>query len=79
VAWVNDTDGRRVFYMSLVNADDFKLPVFRRMLLNGILWSLNDPVPPAEFDIAAAGAIAPSPPAAAPSPEASPKAENRSE
>jgi type 1 glutamine amidotransferase len=79
VAWVHETDDRRVFYTSLGNADDFNLPVFRRMLLNGILWSLNDPVPPAEFDMAAAGAIAPSPPAAAPAPEASPKAENRSE
>lgn len=79
VAWVHDTDGRRVFYTSLGNVDDFKLPVFRRMLLNGILWSLNDPVPPAEFEITAADTRAPGLPTAAPATEAAPKAENPSE
>ena len=46
VAWINQADGRRVFYTSLGSPDDFKLPVFRRLLLNGILWSLKQPVPP---------------------------------
>lgn len=47
VAWVNKAENRRVFYTSLGSPDDFKLPVFRRLLLNGILWALNEPIPPA--------------------------------
>ena len=47
VAWVNPVAGRRIFYTSLGSPDDFKVPMFRRLLLNGILWSLNEPVPPA--------------------------------
>jgi type 1 glutamine amidotransferase len=43
VAWVNTAGGRRVFYTSLGNPDDFKLPAFRQLLLNGIRWSLADP------------------------------------
>ncbi len=61
VAWVHTTDDRRVFYISLGNVDDFKHAVFRRVLLNGILWSLKDPIPPAEFEITTADARAPSP------------------
>ena len=47
VAWVNTAKNRRVFYTSLGNPDDFKQPFFRRLLLNGILWLLGEPVPPA--------------------------------
>lgn len=47
VAWVNTTHNRRVFYTSLGNPEDFQLPPFRRLLLNGILWSLDRPIPPA--------------------------------
>jgi nicotinamidase-related amidase/type 1 glutamine amidotransferase len=47
VAWVNNTQDRRVFYTSLGNPGDFQLPAFRRLLLNGILWCLHDPLPPA--------------------------------
>ncbi len=47
VAWVNNTQDRRVFYTSLGNSGDFQLPAFRRLLLNGILWCLHDPLPPA--------------------------------
>ncbi len=46
VAWVNTGNQRRVFYTSLGNPEDFQLPAFRRLLLNGILWSLNQPTPP---------------------------------
>lgn len=49
VAWVNTAQDRRVFYASLGNVDDFKQPAFRRLLLNGILWCLRDPVPPARL------------------------------
>jgi putative heme-binding domain-containing protein len=46
VAWVNTAQDRRVFYTSLGNPEDFQLPWFRRLLLNGILWCLHDPLPP---------------------------------
>lgn len=76
VAWVNPGPDRRVFYTSLGNEDDFKLPAFRRLLLNGILWCLHDPVPPAAFEMAAASTKTPSPPptapAAAPAPASAP-------
>lgn len=52
VAWVYTRMKRRVFYTSLGNPDDFKLPAFRRLLLNGTLWALGRPIPPAQ---AAAG------------------------
>ncbi len=48
VAWVNTAQDRRVFYTSLGNPEDFQLAAFRRLLLNGILWCLHDPVPPSE-------------------------------
>jgi type 1 glutamine amidotransferase len=44
VAWVNTAAGRRVFYVSLGNPEDFKLAPFRRLLLNGIVWSLGEPM-----------------------------------
>ena len=47
VAWVNTNSNRRVFYTSLGNPNDFKQPFFRRLLLNGMLWSLKEPIPPA--------------------------------
>ncbi len=67
VAWVNEGGGRRVFYTSLGNPDDFVLPVFRRLLLNGILWSLREPIPPAEPEAAEIkGASRPNPQTQAP-------------
>ncbi|MBC8001057.1 MAG: ThuA domain-containing protein, partial [Opitutaceae bacterium] len=47
VAWINTRDQRRVFYTSLGAPDDFANPNFRRLLLNGVLWALNDDIPPA--------------------------------
>ncbi|KAB2661732.1 MAG: ThuA domain-containing protein, partial [Verrucomicrobia bacterium] len=47
VAWVNTQSGRRVFYTSLGAPSDFQDPNFRRLLLNGVLWSLDDFIPPA--------------------------------
>lgn len=47
IAWVNAAHDRRVFYTSLGSVEDFEVPQFRRLLLNGILWSLSLPVPPA--------------------------------
>lgn len=48
VAWVYTGNSRRVFYTSLGSPDDFQQPFFRRLLLNGVLWALNKPIPPAE-------------------------------
>jgi type 1 glutamine amidotransferase/nicotinamidase-related amidase len=48
VAWVNTVGGRRVFYTSLGNTNDFALPPFRRMLLNAVFWSIDKPVPAAD-------------------------------
>ena len=72
VAWVNTTEDRRVFYTSLGNVDDFKIPAFRRLLLNGILWCLHDPVPPPDAEPAGAATKAPSPTPVAPAQAASP-------
>ena len=46
VAWTSAAHNRRAFYTSLGNPDDFASPSFRRLLLNGILWCLQDPIPP---------------------------------
>ena len=48
VAWVNAYGPRRakVFYTSLGHEGDFAQPQFRLLLLNGILWTLNQPIPP---------------------------------
>jgi len=46
VAWTNThAMGGRVFYTSLGHIDDFRLPAFRRLLLNGVFWALDKPVP----------------------------------
>lgn len=49
VAWTHWYGGKkaRIFYTSMGHWDDFKLPAFRRFLLNGIAWALEkpDPVP----------------------------------
>ena len=47
VAWINTRGNRRVFYTSLGGPADFADPDFRRLLLNGILWALDDYIPPA--------------------------------
>jgi len=52
VAWVNTAQGRRVFATSLGNPDDFATASFRRLLLNGILWGLREPLPPADAPMA---------------------------
>jgi type 1 glutamine amidotransferase len=48
VAWTNEANGNRVFYTSLGGVGDFGLPAFQRLLLNGVLWALDEPVPPAD-------------------------------
>jgi len=36
----------RIFYTSLGHPDDFADPHFRRLLLNGLLWAMGEPIPP---------------------------------
>ena len=45
VAWVNEVGKRRAFYTSLGGPNDFALEPFRRLLFNGILWTLRHPIP----------------------------------
>ena len=52
LAWTNEPEKRRAFYTSLGSAEDFANPAFRRLLLNAVLWAVNQPIPPAEFQIA---------------------------
>ena len=48
VAWTNKPMGGRIVYTSLGSGDALGLPAFRRLLLNGILGALDEPVPPAD-------------------------------
>jgi type 1 glutamine amidotransferase/nicotinamidase-related amidase len=45
VAWTTQYHGGRVFFTSLGSVDDFASQNFRRLLLNGVLWALDKPVP----------------------------------
>src|SRR5438445_10724805 len=53
VAVINTYNGGRAFYLALGNPDDFKLPQFRKLLANGILWALDRPIPKLEKTAAA--------------------------
>jgi len=46
IAWVNTTGNARHFYTSLGSPEDFNEPAFRRLLLNAVLWSVGQQVPP---------------------------------
>lgn len=45
IAWTNVHNGGKVFYTSLGHPDDFKSPAFRRLLVNGICWAAEKPIP----------------------------------
>lgn len=50
VAWTFvRCDGGRSFYTSLGHVDDFKQPVFQRLLLNACLWSVGLPLAEGEY------------------------------
>jgi nicotinamidase-related amidase/type 1 glutamine amidotransferase len=50
VAWTFvRRDGGRSFYTSLGHVDDFKQPVFQRLLLNACLWSVGLPLVEGEY------------------------------
>lgn len=48
VAWTHAYGSRnaKVFYTSFGHEDDFANSEFRRLLLNGMLWALDQPIPP---------------------------------
>ncbi len=46
VTWTNvHSGGGRVFYTSLGHPDDFQMPAFRRLLVQGIYWAAGLPMP----------------------------------
>ncbi len=45
VAWTNTFKKARVFYTSLGHPDDFQVPAFNRILVNGIQWVLAADLP----------------------------------
>ncbi len=45
VAWTKAYKGARVFFTTLGHPDDFKVEAVRRLLVNGILWSLGKDIP----------------------------------
>ncbi len=51
VAWVSTKDQRRVFYTSLGAVEDFVVPQFRKLLLNGIFWAIGQPVAAAQAGV----------------------------
>src|SRR6266850_4300686 len=53
VAVINTYNGSRAFYLALGHPDDFKLPQIRKLLVNGILWALDKPIPKSEKTAAA--------------------------
>ncbi|HXJ59750.1 MAG TPA: PVC-type heme-binding CxxCH protein, partial [Verrucomicrobiae bacterium] len=60
VAWTHTYGPKnaRVFYTSFGHPQDFASPVFRRLLLNAVLWAVNQPIPPATAGLAPASADA---------------------
>ena len=57
VAWINTAQDRRVFYTALGSPEDFQQPAFRRLLLNGILWAVHRPIPPADMPLQVMAAV----------------------
>jgi nicotinamidase-related amidase/type 1 glutamine amidotransferase len=50
IAWTNlaGPQRARVFFTSLGHIDDFSNPAFRKLLVNGLFWALEDPYPRGE-------------------------------
>lgn len=45
VAWTKSYKGARVFFTTMGHPEDFREPSFRKLLINGILWSLGREIP----------------------------------
>ena len=54
IAWTHSFGEKkaRVFYTSLGHVEDFANPNFRRLMLNSILWSIGQPIPPKDAPLA---------------------------
>ena len=48
VAWTNTYKNARIFYTSLGYPGDFDTPHFRKLLINAVFWSMDEPVPKVE-------------------------------
>ncbi len=48
LTWIRTYKGGRVFFSNLGHWDDFELPQFRKLLVNGIFWAMDRPVPKAD-------------------------------
>lgn len=44
VAWVKMHNGARVFFTTMGHPEDFSIEAFRKLLINGILWTLDKPI-----------------------------------
>jgi len=47
VAWTTKYHGGRIFFSAIGATEDFQNPNFRRLLLNGMLWAMDKPIPAA--------------------------------
>ncbi len=50
LAWTKTDHGRRVFFTTAGHPEDFRNDDFRRLVVNGLLWTLNRPIPKAGAD-----------------------------
>ncbi|MBI3278340.1 MAG: ThuA domain-containing protein [Acidobacteria bacterium] len=67
VAWTKTYKGARVFFTTLGHPEDFKLEPFRKLAINGLLWSAGKQVPRGGADARIQGEYNP-PPSGVPKP-----------
>jgi type 1 glutamine amidotransferase len=61
VAWTKTYKGSRVFFTTLGHPEDFQVESMRRLVVNGIYWSLGKEVPRSGADVRFAGEYNPPP------------------
>jgi len=52
VVWIKSGGKSRVFFTTLGHPEDFKNDDLRRLIVNGVLWALNLPIPKTGADAA---------------------------
>lgn len=57
VAWAAEDAGRAFGFSGLHFHDNWRRPEYRRLVAQGVLWTLNEAVPPAGHDVAVADAV----------------------
>lgn len=72
VAWTRRHQNSRVFFTTLGHSHDFTLEPVRRLLVNGILWSLNRDVPAGGARVDVPGGYTPEPSGITPEERAKP-------